>query len=211
MKTEELTYKGGTILVGVMEDEVELLTRQLENFEAYREEYSQIRSEKRKIEFLSARILLNQAAGCSVQVIYDANRKPYLVNKSLHISITHSKNYAAVMIHPEFPVGIDLENRTERVKEVSKRFLNESEQKLFSKETNTAKLEIAWSAKETLFKIIGHDVQDFAATLEILPFILNESGTLHVLHTNGSRIYELQYQQNEYFTLVYSVDKKIRL
>lgn len=211
MKTEKLTYRNSTILIGVMEEDIEGLTHQLSNFEVYREEFSLLRNEKRKKEFLSARILLNQAAGCLVRVIYDANRKPHLNNNSLHISITHSKNYAAVIIHPEFPVGIDLEIRTEKVKTVSKRFLNESEQILFSKETNTAKAEIAWSAKETLYKIIGNEVRDFAATLEILPFALNDSGTLHVLHKTGSRIYELQYQQNEHYTLVYGVDKKIRL
>ncbi|MEA4975551.1 MAG: 4'-phosphopantetheinyl transferase superfamily protein [Paludibacter sp.] len=211
MNTEQLTYKGGTIVIGVMEEDMESLTCQLDNFEAYREEFSQIKNEKRKREFLSARTLLNQATGCQVKVIYDANGKPYLEDNSFHISITHSKNYAAVIIHPEFPVGIDLEIRTEKVKTVSKRFLNESEQILFSKEINTAKVEIAWSAKETLYKIIGNEVRDFAATLEILPFTLNDSGTLHVLHETGSRIYELQYQQNAHYTLVYGVDKKIRL
>jgi phosphopantetheinyl transferase len=211
MNTEQLTYKGGTIVIGVMEEDMESLTCQLDNFEAYREEFSQIKNEKRKREFLSARTLLNQATGCQVKVIYDANGKPYLEDNSFHISITHSKNYAAVIIHPEFPVGIDLEIRTEKVKTVSKRFLNESEQILFSKEINTAKVEIAWSAKETLYKIIGNEVRDFAATLEILPFTLNDSGTLHVLHKTGSRIYELQYQQNAHYTLVYGVDKKIRL
>ncbi len=211
MNTEQQTYKGGTILIGVIEEDMEALTCQLDNFEAYREEFSQIKNEKRKREFLSARILLNQATSCQIKVIYDANGKPYLEDNSFHISITHSKNYAAVIIHPEFPVGIDLEIRTEKVKTVSKRFLNESEQILFSKETNTAKVEIAWSAKETLYKIIGNEVRDFAATLEILPFTLNDSGTLHVLHETGSRIYELQYQQNAHYTLVYGVNKKIRL
>ncbi|MDD2284516.1 MAG: 4'-phosphopantetheinyl transferase superfamily protein [Paludibacter sp.] len=211
MKTEKLTYQNSTILISVMEEDIEALTRQLDNFEEYREEFCQLKNEKRKREFLSARILLNQAAGCQVKVNYDANRKPYLEDNSLHISITHSKNYAAVIIHPEFPVGIDLEIRTEKVKTVSKRFLNESEQILFSKETNTAKVEIAWSAKETLYKIIGNEVRDFAATLEILPFALNDSGTLHVLHKTGSRIYKLYYLQNEIFTLVFGVDKKISL
>lgn len=211
MKTEKLTYKGSTILVGIMEEDIETLIQQLDNYAVYKDEFYHIKNDKRKKEFLSTRILLNQAAGYHVRVHYDANRKPYLENNTRHISITHSKNYAAVIIHPEFPVGIDIENRTNRVKEVSKRFLKESEQILFSKEINTAKLEIAWSAKETLYKIIGNDVWDFAASLEILPFTLNDSGTLLVLHENGSRIYELQYQQNEQYTLVYGVDKKIRL
>lgn len=211
MKTEKLTYKGSTILVGIMEEDIETLIQQLDNYAVYKDEFYHIKNDKRKKEFLSTRILLNQAAGYHVRVHYDANRKPYLENNTRHISITHSKNYAAVIIHPEFPVGIDIENRTNRVKEVSKRFLKESEQILFSKEINTAKLEIAWSAKETLYKIIGNDVWDFAASLEILPFTLNDSGTLLVLHENGSRIYELQYQQNEQYTLVYGVVKKIRL
>jgi len=211
MKTEQFTYKGGQIIIGIIEEDIETLINLLENFELYQPEFSFIRTEKRRKEFLAARILLNKVAGNNVLVVYDENNKPLLSDKAYHISITHSKNFVAVMLHPEYPVGIDLEIRTNRVQNIYKRFLNTAEQKIFYNENDTSKLEIAWSAKETLFKIIGKEVQDFAAELEIFSFPLNDSGTLNVLYLSGSRIYELYYLQNETYTLVFGVDKKIRL
>jgi 4'-phosphopantetheinyl transferase len=211
MKTEQFTYKGGQIIIGIIEEDIETLINLLENFELYQPEYSFIRTEKRRKEFLAARILLNKVADNNVLVVYDENNKPLLSDKAYHISITHSKNFVAVMLHPEYPVGIDLEIRTNRVQNIYKRFLNTAEQKNFYNENDTSKLEIAWSAKETLFKIIGKDVQDFAAELEIFSFPLNDSGTLNVLYLSGSRIYELYYLQNETYTLVFGVDKRIRL
>ena len=211
MKTEQFTYKGGQVIIGIIEEEVEASINLLANFDLYKQEYDIIRTEKRRKEFLAARILLNKVAGKQVFVKYDEKNKPLLDDNAYHISITHSKNHVAVILHPEYSVGIDLEIRTNRVKNIYTRFLNATEQNLFYNDNDTAKLEIAWSAKETLYKIIGKDVQDFAAELEIFSFPLNDSGTLNVLHLSGSRIYELYYLQNETYTLVCGVDKKIRL
>jgi phosphopantetheinyl transferase len=209
MKIEEIQYNEAKVLIGCVEEDIQSLKNQLKNIAIYEEEYSKIKTDKRKIEFLAARILLNKAAEKEVQVIYNEDNKPYLKDKSSFISITHSKNYVAVIIHPSCQVGIDIELRTDRVKNIVKRFLNIREQSIFSKENN--KLEIAWSAKEALFKIIGNKVRDFAAELEIFQFTVNEKGKLYVLHVSGSRIYKLRYYQNEIYTLVLCVDKRIKL
>ena len=211
MKTLELKYKEATILTGIVEESVEELIEKLENFHTYKQEFLRFTNEKRRKEFLAARILLNIIAGKHVEVYYDEQKKPFLRDEAFQISISHSKNHIAVIAHPTCPVGIDIEVRTDRVKNVSKRFLGEEELAFFSKENNTDKLEIAWSAKETLYKIIGNEARDFAAELEIFPFSLNESGAIRVLHVSGSRMYELHYFQNEIYTLVFGVDKKIRL
>ncbi|OJV36339.1 MAG: hypothetical protein BGO29_03970 [Bacteroidales bacterium 36-12] len=209
MKIEEIQYNEAKVLVGCVEEDIRSLKSQLKNIAIYEEEYSKIKTEKRKIEFLAARILLNKAVEKEVHVIYNEDNKPYLKDKSSFISITHSKNYVAVITHPSCQVGIDIELRTDRVKNIVKRFLNIREQSIFSKENN--KLEIAWSAKEALFKIIGNKVRDFAAELEVFQFTVNEKGTLYVLHVSGSRIYKLRYYQNEIYTLVLCVDKRIKL
>lgn len=115
------------------------------------------------------------------------------------------------MAHPTHAAGIDLELRTDKVRHVYKRFLNPAEQQYFYDEKDSSYLEIAWSAKEVLYKLIGKEVFDFSKELEIFPFRLNDSGEVHVLHVSGSRIYRLHYFQNETYTLVVGVDKKIKL
>ncbi|MGI5974950.1 MAG: 4'-phosphopantetheinyl transferase family protein [Paludibacter sp.] len=211
MKIESITYRGGTILIGQFDEDAETLKSMLTNFKAYEAEFKQLTITKRKQEYLAARLLLNKVFGREVVVYYDENNKPYLQGAPEQISISHSKNYVAVMAHPTHAVGIDLELRTDRVKRVYKRFLNLAEQQYLYDENDNSYLEIAWSAKEVLYKIIGKAVFDFSNELEICPFQLSDSGMLHVLHVSGSRIYRLHYFQNETYTLVVGVDKKIKL
>ncbi|GAB1415574.1 hypothetical protein MASR2M117_09800 [Paludibacter sp.] len=208
MNVERLIYEDALIAIGHVEEDISALINQLKNFEDYRSEYLQIKTDKRRMEFLAARILLNELTGRNVLVEY-RNDKPFLKDNSLFISITHSKDYVAVITHHSFQTGIDLEIRNTRVSNIIGRFLNIREQKLFCLENS--KIEIAWSAKEALYKIIGNIVRDFAAELEIFQFELNESGVIFVLHTSGSRIYKLRYYQNQIYTLVVCVDKKIKL
>ena len=130
-------------------------------------------------------------------------------DKSAEISITHSKNHVAVAAHQDCMVGIDIELRTTKIINVAPRFLNKVEQKYF--QNNISKIEIAWSAKEALYKIIGKTAVDFAKSFEILPFLLNDTGDILVLHTDGSRIYKLRYIQNKTYTLAMVIDKKLKL
>ncbi len=209
MKTEELHYRGAKILIGMMDEEVEDLQSQLSNFEVYVKEYQNIHLEKRKKEFLSARILLNQLLEHEVQVLYDEHQKPHLKDQSAQISITHSRNYVSVIAHKNYFVGIDLELRTKKISNIAARFLNQRE--LSYMQGDISKMEIAWSTKEALYKIIGKKAVDFAESFEILPFQMNDSGDLFVLYTYGSRIYTLRYLQNEIYTLAIVVDKKLNL
>jgi len=211
MKIENIAYQGGEILIGQFDEDVEVLKSMLTNFGDYEAEFEQLSITKRKREYLAARLLLNKVFGHEVMVCYDKNNKPYLQSASEHISISHSKNYIAVMVHPTHAAGIDLELRTNKVRHVYKRFLNPAEQQYLYDEKDSSYLEIAWSAKEVLYKLIGKEVFDFSKELEIFPFQLNDSGVLHVLHVSGSRIYRLHYFQNETYTMVVGVDKKIKL
>ncbi len=209
MKIQELTYRGSKVLIGVINTEVKHLIKQLTNFQVYADEFQKIHLLKRKKEFLSSRILLNQLLKREVQVVYNNDNKPFLKDNSAEISITHSKNYVVVIAHQDCKVGVDIELRTNKVINVAPRFLNKIEQKYF--QNNISKIEIAWSAKEALYKIIGKTAVDFAKSFEILPFLLNDTGDIFVLHTDGSRIYKLRYIQNKTYTLAMVIDKKLKL
>ncbi len=210
MKITDLTYFDGKILIAEVHKSVEELIPMLLNFESYKLDFEKLKLEKRQKEFLTARILLNRLLEREVLVGYDEQNKPFLKNFKQQISITHSGQYVAVMTHSTHSVGIDLEIRTDKVQRVASRFLSDIELRYFEEESKD-KLEIAWAAKETLYKIIGSQVQDFASELEIFPFELNETGRLNVLHVSGSRIYRLYYHQNEQYTLVFGINKKIKL
>lgn len=209
MRIEKLKYRDANILIGIVDEDVDELKHQLKNFNIYDAQYQEIHLLKRQKEFLATRILLNQLLKKDVQVAYNKEGKPYIKNKNSQISITHSKNYMAVIADKNHKVGIDIELRTKKIINIAPKFLSDTEQRDF--QDDISKIEIAWCAKEALYKIIGIKAVDFAKSFEILPFVLNETGDIFVLYTSGSRIYSLRYHQNDVYTLVYVTDKKLNL
>lgn len=207
MIIQNFTYEDACILIMQTEQSVEDLISELSNFEDYKTEFLAIKNEKRKREFLTVRIAMNILIKKNVIVYHDENQKPYLSGCDWKISISHSHDYVALIAHPYAEVGIDIECRTKKVAGVYQRFLNKEEQTYFFDNENTGLLEIAWSAKEVLFKILGKKVHDFAGQLHLFPFILQENGTLKAKQTSDFKLYNLHYLQNNKFTLVYCIDK----
>lgn len=76
-------------------------------------EYEEIKIPHKKIELLASRVAIRHLAK-SLNVVFegikkDENGKPYLVNSHWHMSVTHSRHFMAVVMHPEKAVGIDIE------------------------------------------------------------------------------------------------------
>jgi len=163
-------------------------------------------SDKRKLEFLGVRVALKQLLGYEVTVKYDAEGKPFLTDDSSHISISHSRKWIAVMAHPNKSVGVDLEVPTDKIQKIYTRFLSETEQKELSYGQNIQQLQIAWSAKEALYKIIGKEAVDFAKQLRIYPFEVSENGEVRAEHIPSKQQYKLHYHQQLAYTLVYCTE-----
>ena len=109
------------------------------------------------------------------------------------------------MIHPQLEVGIDIECPSPKIEKVYTRFLSEQEQQELYGEKEVGKLQIAWSAKEALFKLIGKEAVDFANHLRILAFEIEDQGELKALHLPFLHPYHLFYLQNPSYTLVYGM------
>jgi 4'-phosphopantetheinyl transferase len=170
-------------------------------------ELNKLVSEKRKLEFLGVRVALKELLEKEVLIQYDTNGKPFLTDQSYQISVSHCKNRIAVMAHPALSVGIDIENPTDKIQKLYTRFLSETEQNDLSKGQNIVQLQLAWSAKETLYKIIGKDAVDFANQLRIYSFEVQSSGIFKAEHIATKKIFQLHYIQNSNYTLVYCLDK----
>ena len=160
-------------------------------------------SVKRKLEFLGVRVALKALLGKEIIVKYDANGKPFLPDNSYHISVSHSAKWIAVMAHPTQLVGIDIEIPTAKIQKIYKRFLSPTEQEELSNGNNISQLQLAWSAKEALYKIIGKKAVDFAKQLRIFPFDVKPAGEISALHIESETHYQLHYIQNQSYTLVY--------
>lgn len=201
-----LHTKGASLLIWeITETEADLITM-LSNFDAYEPEFKQLKSNKRKFEFLAARIALNKLASCQILVCYSPEGKPLCVDNNLKISISHSGSWVAVMTHPTNEVGLDIEVPTDRFLKLYQRFLNETEQNVLFDANDLRKVQLAWSAKEALYKIIGNKAVNFDKQLEVMDFKVDIEGSFKGIHTNTGKDYTLFYSANKAFNLVYCID-----
>lgn len=147
-------FREDDLLVGVWkaDETIDQLLSSLHCLSLYREKLTNF-SEKRKHEWLSVRVLLKTLCGEEKEIAYYPSGRPYLEDGSAHISISHTRGYVAVALHPFHEVGVDIEQYGERVKKVSSRFIRPDEESTMMKGDEIYALLLHWSAKETLFKL----------------------------------------------------------
>ena len=179
----------------------ELLSK-LDEKELYLPVINRIKLEKRKREWLAVRILLKELLGEEKEVEYDASGKPFFKDNSYHISISHTAGYVAVILNPEHPVGIDIEQITNQVERIRDRFLTEEENIHISKENELIHLLLHWSAKETVFKALGNSNVTFNEQLHIRTF----SPKIGLLETFSA--YETRTKQKKEFIVSYIVNSE---
>ncbi|MEI6753527.1 MAG: 4'-phosphopantetheinyl transferase superfamily protein [Paludibacter sp.] len=201
-----ISIEGAHLMIYEVRESVDELFGKLSNIEL--SEYANLKSDKRRLEYLGVRLALKNLLGEEKKIIYTSEGKPELSDKSYHISVSHSDSWIAVMAHSTKKVGIDIEKPTDKISKIYQRFLNDTEQKELSGGKNLNKLLLAWSGKEALYKIIGIDAVDFANHLHIFPFEVKSEGTIEAQHIPTKDYYKLQYIQNEAYTLVYCIAEK---
>lgn len=103
------------------------------------------------------------------EIAVTESRKPVLPGHSLHFSISHCGDFAAVIISEDALVGIDVEMITPKIDRLQSKFLNTHEQWMVEKESaeKLKTLTLIWSAKETLVKWYGKGKVDFKKDMEI--------------------------------------------
>ncbi len=162
---------------------------------------------KVKREKLAVRLLIQDLCG-EVQITHNADGKPLLADNSQNISISHTKDFVAIFIHPTASVGIDIEQRSARSARLCERFLTKDEMPTNSPIEPYA--ELCWCAKEAIYKMMSEaSIVDFMK-MKIEPFQLSNAGVFHAkeLKTDEKRTFELHYIQNEDFSLVWGATAK---
>jgi 4'-phosphopantetheinyl transferase EntD len=126
----------------------------------------------KRLQHLAGRYLLQHLyPDFPIRLIQIADtRKPYLPEDPYQFSISHCGNYAAAIVSTQKRVGIDIEQPTERILRVIKKFLSENEVSLILPH-NTEQLvkmgTLFWSVKEAMFKWYSHGEIDFKEHLLI--------------------------------------------
>ena len=172
------------------------------------EEISYISSEALRKQRLAVRALLNELFEDKVYLSHHENGKPYLENMATNISITHTNEYVAVILHEEEEVGIDIECQDRDFSAVEKKALSEDAIDDLDEDRKNEQLAIYWCAKEAIFKRVSAFRVDFAEQIEVEKFRPRGEGELEAtfIHKDGyEEEFELEYMTFDRHVLVWVV------
>lgn len=109
------------------------------------------KNEARLKQHLASRILLYNVLGQN-QILKNDNGKPHFLDKQVHFSISHDKEFAAIIFGNNF-CGIDIQEISEKTKIIKHKYINDED--IHSASENAEELTKIWCAKEALYKIHG--------------------------------------------------------
>ncbi|TWR30456.1 4'-phosphopantetheinyl transferase superfamily protein [Mucilaginibacter pallidiroseus] len=190
-----------------IEESADDLYKQLQLDEAEKAFARQLSEGKRYLHWLGTRVLLRKMLGTEeyIDCKVDAHGKPYLVSLPYHISLSHSFDYAAVMISKSRPVGIDIEQVKQKVERIANKFMRPEELAFINPRHKINQLYVCWCAKEAIYKCYGQKEVSFADNIHLKPFDFEGHGFLDArLHKGNTDInYEVSYLQYEDYMIGY--------
>jgi len=163
---------------------------------------------KRTLNWLGTRVLLRRMLDTPgyIDCPSDENGKPYLVNFPHKISLSHSFEYAAVMLSTEHEVGIDMELVKPKIEIIAHKFMKPEELVHLSASDYMEQLYVCWCAKEAVYKLQGKKGVSFKDNIWIDPFTYHPEGGQITAHLRGpyqQAIYTVCYERFEAFMLGY--------
>lgn len=179
---------------------------------------------KRSLHWLGSRVLLRTLLNTDkyINLKIDEHRKPYLANLPHQVSISHSHDFAAVMVSLNGPVGIDIEQISPKIEKIANRFLLPEELAFIDGRTDapgtgragmhpvTAEARLnylyaCWSIKEAIYKWYGKGGLAFLGGIILEPFRLEDEGRVTArVRLNGGWInMEAWYKEFEGYMLAW--------
>lgn len=167
--------------------------------ELYEEAEARFKSSSRRKEYVCVRALLREMNNGVMPVIsHEPSGKPVLEDGT-RVSISHTKDYCAVIVSDQHDVGVDIEYVSDRVGRIAHRFLRADE--TFSDITSQL---ICWCAKEAVYKLFSDDDLLFEEMF-VEPFEARDAGVLMVRNLKKDVVAEVSYHVTSDYVLAYSV------
>jgi phosphopantetheinyl transferase (holo-ACP synthase) len=139
--------------------------------------------------------MLELNLGSPTEIQYDQFGKPWLEDPSIGFSLSHSREYLAIVLSKKYEPGIDVETIRPTLEKIVPRLLHPSEQKFLDDcSDRQMALQFIWGAKEAVYKSWGKRGLNFADEMVLEPFQTNGNDTLtcHFKKDDLHWIYTLQ-------------------
>ena len=190
-----------------MDETVEQLLDQYPFLQAYRSSMDEkYKNDGRKLEFLAIRALMYEmlkANGASKGLLSHAgdishNEAGKPLFRGYHISITHTKGYAALILSKTKEVAVDIEYFNDRVERIASKFLRKDE-----KAEGLDSLLVHWCAKETVFKLFSEDRLQFE-DMRVKPFDTMSDWSCDVENLKRKQMAHVDFELTMEFVLTYA-------
>lgn len=185
----ETVTLGCQLMIWKLTESLEELQQTLPSF-VDQEELLATSHPQKKREWMAGRILLNQLVSSTGQTFQglrkDEHGKPFLKNSTHYISLTHTIDYIAAVIHPTKQVGIDMERKHEKLLRTSRKYMTQSEME--QAQSDIPSHCIYWCAKEAMYKLNGRKKVSFKDDITIKGVIPTATLGLGVLYDEGSLV-----------------------
>jgi len=166
--------------------------------------FRNITNESRRLQWLICRMLIKDEINPETEVLYRINRQPYLSDSSIHISISHTKAYAAVIFSTEKLRGLDIEMCSNRLIRIKDKMSSIKELQSVRKEFEIEDLTTIWCAKEALFKKYGACIINFKDDIYIDLENTSDTGLIKA-HLNNRDTVQLQKLRHDNHIIVYTI------
>lgn len=195
-----------------IEETSDQLLSQLQLDGREREKLASLNKGKRTSHWLATRVLLRHLLRTSdyISCPSDEHGKPYLPDHPYKISLTHSFDYAGIMMSTQGECGIDLERIADKIRRIQHKFMKPEELAFIPEEgglKHVEQLYACWCAKEAVYKLQGKKGVSFFRDMHILPFEYQPQGhmTLILDHENKTSTFKVYYEKFEAYMLGYAV------
>ena len=164
------------------------------------------KTDKRKLEWLACRMLLQEMTSLPPIITHDKNRKPHLKNSDYQLSMSHSGAFACVYISKATPVGVDVQQMKPSISKGIDYFLGANEQQWINPADNVL-LHLIWSAKESVFKYAGDPDLDLKKDLAANAFESNQNGNFEVsiLKPGQTKVVPIAYETFADYVLTWTI------
>ncbi len=169
-------------------------------------ELNKITHPSKQLEWLASRscvkYLLNKEKIPFTGLLKDEHNNPHFENNQFKVSITHSHQYAAAVMDSINEVGIDIEQKSDKLLKVANKFLNNQEYKFA--QNNVEILCKIWCAKESLYKLYGKRNLSFKENISIKDFHKDDTSIEgKIIEENSQKNYSINiYNFNDFILTV---------
>lgn len=210
----EKTELSGETRLGIwkLEEDAEVFLSKLKLNQKEKDFLNTIVNSKRYKQWLGSRVLLKELLDTDefVELKNDEHGKPMLSTMPYHLSITHSAEYAGVIVSKEYAVGIDIEHIHPKIERIAHKFMCPEDFDSLDFQYEIEQMYVYWCAKEAMYKLYGKRALDFKKHIFIQPFEYMHFGEIKgkIQKDDYRHEFKITYEKLGDYMMAYVVNDK---